>query len=103
VDLEPEEESVASLLAYANTTASDFLGEDYDARKAELQASALDLTRKVFDYWTQNRDLEVEFDTELEEVDEDASGQPIYHRILKVLMRDLRYGGISTNFETRSA
>lgn len=102
-DLSSREESVASLLAYANTSAADFLGEDYDARKAELQASALDLTRKVFDYWTQNRDLEVEFDTELEEVDQDSSGNPIYHRLLKVLMRDLRHGGISTNFETRSA
>jgi energy-coupling factor transporter ATP-binding protein EcfA2 len=101
--LEPEEESVAALLAYANTEAVDFLGDDYDARKAELQASALDLTRKVFDYWTQNRDLEVEFDTELEEVDQDPRGQPVYHRILKVLMRDLRHGGISTNFESRSA
>jgi predicted ATP-dependent endonuclease of OLD family len=102
-DLTPDEESVAALLAYANTTASDFLGEDYEARKAELQASALDLTRKVFDYWTQNRDLEVEFDTELEEVGTDSRGNPILHRILKVLMRDLRHGGISTSFETRSA
>lgn len=104
IALEPEEESVASLLAYANTTASDFLGDNYDERKAELQASALDLTRKVFEYWTQNRDLEVEFDTELEEVEAgDGEDEPVYHRVLKVLMRDLRHGGISTNFETRSA
>jgi predicted ATPase len=103
VELDPSEESVASLLAYANTSASDFLGDDYDARKAELQASAIDLTRKVFDYWTQNRDLAVEFDTELEEVDTDEEDQPIYHRMLKILMQDQRHGGISTNFETRSA
>lgn len=101
--LGPDEESVASLLAYANTTAEEFLGDDYDARKAELQASALGLTQKVFDYWTQNRDLEVEFDTELEQIGTDAHSRPVLHRILKILMRDLRHGGISTNFETRSA
>jgi hypothetical protein len=55
----------------------------------------------VFTYWTQNRDLEVDFDTELEEVGQ-ANAQPIMHRILKVLLRDNRHGGIVTNFETRS-
>jgi energy-coupling factor transporter ATP-binding protein EcfA2 len=101
--LEPDEESVQALLSYANTTPADFLGSDYNARKAELQASALGLTRKVFEYWRQNQYLEVEFDTELEEVGRQPNGSPIMHRILKILMRDLRHGGISTNFETRSA
>jgi energy-coupling factor transporter ATP-binding protein EcfA2 len=101
--LAPGEESVEALLSYANTTPEDFLGNDYNARKAELQASALGLTRKVFDYWRQNQDLEVEFDTELEEVGTTPNGIPVMHRILKILMRDLRHGGISTNFETRSA
>jgi energy-coupling factor transporter ATP-binding protein EcfA2 len=101
--LAPGEESVEALLSYANTTPEDFLGNDYNARKAELQASALGLTRKVFDYWRQNKDLEVEFDTELEEVGTTPNGVPVMHRILKILMRDLRHGGISTNFETRSA
>lgn len=101
--LDPDEESVEALLSYANTTPADFLGNDYNARKAELQASALGLTQKVFEYWRQNQDLEVEFDTELEEVARAANGVPTMHRILKILMRDLRHGGISTNFETRSA
>ena len=95
--LDPEDESVLALLACANARPQDFLGDNYDHRKAELQASALDLTRKVFTYWTQNNDLEVDFDTELEAVG------PTLHRILKVLMRDNRHGGIVTNFETRSA
>ena len=103
VSLEPDEESVQALLSFANTTPEEFLGDDYNARKAELQASALGLTKKVFDYWRQNQDLEVEFDTELEEVGKGPNGAPDFHRILKILMRDLRHGGISTNFETRSA
>ena len=101
--LEPADESVMALLAYANARPRDFLGDNYDQRKAELQASALDLTRKVFTYWTQNNDLEVDFDTELEEVATTPDGAPVLHRILKVLMRDNRHGGIVTNFETRSA
>lgn len=101
-ELTSEEESVNALLSYANTTPSDFLGDEYDARKAELQASALSLSRKVFAYWKQNTDLEVEFDAVLEQVDEDDDGDPLYHRVLKVLMKDARHGGVSTNFETRS-
>jgi hypothetical protein len=100
--LEPEDESVLALLAYAGAKPDDFLGGNYDQRKAELQASALDLTRKVFTYWTQNSDLEVDFDTELEDVGGSTDGTPVMHRILKVLMRDNRHGGIATNFETRS-
>ena len=101
--LDPDEESVMALLAYADARPQDFLGDNYDQRKAELQASALDLTRKVFTYWKQNSDLEVDFDTELEEVGADDAGTPVFHRMLKVLMRDNRHGGIVTNFETRSA
>ena len=102
-ELEPEEESVLALLACAHARPQDFLGDVYDQRKAELQASALDLTHKVFTYWTQNNDLEVDFDTELEAVAAVPGGTPVLHRILKVLMRDNRHGGIVTNFETRSA
>jgi energy-coupling factor transporter ATP-binding protein EcfA2 len=102
-ELTPEEESVLALLNYAEAEASDFLGENYDARKAQLQASALDLTAKVFTYWSQNRDLEVDFDSELEEVGRDETDHPIMHRMLKVLMRDNRHGGIVTRFVTRSA
>jgi energy-coupling factor transporter ATP-binding protein EcfA2 len=101
--LTAEEESVLALLDYAEAEPSDFLGENYDARKAQLQAAGYELSRKVFTYWSQNRDLEVEFDSELEEVGRDAANQPIMHRILKVLMRDNRHGGIVTNFMTRSA
>ncbi len=101
--LTAEDESVEALLSYSGVKPVDFLGANYDQRKAELQASALDLTRKVFNYWTQNRDLSVDFDTELEEVGKNPDNSPIMHRFLKVLMRDERHGGIVTNFKTRSA
>ncbi|HUY10415.1 MAG TPA: AAA family ATPase [Candidatus Dormibacteraeota bacterium] len=101
--LDAEEQSVLSLLTYAGASPTDFLGDNYDARKAELQAAALDLTHKVFTYWTQNSDLEVDFDTELEEVGRPPNQPPTMHRILKLLLRDNRHGGVVTNFATRSA
>jgi len=41
------EGAVVALLAYANESPRDFLDEDYNSRKAELQAAASSLTRKV--------------------------------------------------------
>lgn len=101
-NLTPEEESVLALLGYASAEPGDFLGDNYDSRKAQLQGAALELSRSVFEYWRQNTDLEVEFDSELEPV-ADGTGTPTMHRILKILMRDNRHGGIVTNFTTRSA
>jgi energy-coupling factor transporter ATP-binding protein EcfA2 len=101
--LSPREETVVALLAYAGEEAQDFLDEDYESRKAELQAAGLDLSQKVFEFWRQNRDLSVTFDTDTPVVDHDANGAEIRHRFLKIELRDERHGGIETNFETRSA
>lgn len=40
-----------SLLRLAGERPEDFLDEDYDSRKAELQAARLDLSEQVFEYW----------------------------------------------------
>lgn len=97
------EAAVVALLAYANESPKDFLDEDYNSRKAELQAAASSLTRKVFKYWRQNPDLQVVLDTDMPIVDHDAQGQPIRHRTLKIELRDNRHGGVETNFDTRSS
>ena len=97
------ERSVYSLLEYAGERPEDFLDENYDSRKAELQAAAADLTAKVFEYWKQNRDLRVSFDTDMPLIRREPDGQEVRHRILQVELRDERHGGVETNFETRSA
>lgn len=97
------ERTMVALLVRAGESPSNFLDEDYDSRKAELQASSADLTSHVFEYWTQNTDLEVVFDTDLVETSKDSAGRPVHERMLKVELRDGRHGGVETNFATRSS
>lgn len=101
--LSGEEQTVVALLRNAGETPSDFLDDDYDSRKAELQAASLDLSRRAFDYWRQNTDLTVIFDTDMPVVGTGPQGQEIRHRFLKIELGDARHGGVQTNFTTRSA
>lgn len=98
-ELSSQENTVLALLAHAGEEPKDFLDENYDSRKAELQAASLDLSRHVFKYWRQNTDLSVVFDTDNVSVGDG----PIMHRLLKIELRDGRHGDVETNFETRSA
>lgn len=99
--LTDQERSVVALLAHAGEEPSDFMDADYDSRKAELQAASVDLSRHVFEYWKQNDDLEVIFDTD-NVVVEERNGNQRTHRILKIELRDGRHGNVETNFSTRS-
>lgn len=92
------EQTVISLLAHAGETPEDFLDSDYDSRKAELQAASADLSQNVFEYWKQNTDLDVVFDTD--NVMDNSSRAT--KRILKIELRDGRHGNVETNFSTRS-
>ncbi len=93
-----QERTVIALLAHAGEEPKDFLDDDYDSRKAELQAASGDLSRRAFDYWGQNRDLAVVFDTDNVRLEDAAM-----HRFLKIQLRDGRHGDVETNFESRSA
>ena len=75
----PRQRTVLALLAHAGEKPSDFLDENYDSRKAELQAASLDLSRHVFEYWQQNTDLSVVFDT-----DNPQHEDGTHHRLLKI-------------------
>lgn len=94
--------TVIALLAHAGEEPADFMDADYDSRKAELQAASLDLSQSVFEYWKQNTDLEVIFDTDNVVYDHHPNGGEIMHRILKIELRDGRHGNVETNFSTRS-
>ena len=100
--LTPSERTVLALLAHAGETPADFLDEDYNSRKAELQAASVDLSGRVFEYWRQNTDLNVIFDTDMPVVGKDPQGKEIRHRFLKIELRDDRHGGVETNFNSRS-
>lgn len=96
------ERTVIALLAHAGESPQDFMDADYNSRKAELQAASVDLSRRVFEYWKQNEDLEVVFDTDNVVTTQTPEGHQIAHRILKIEMRDGRHGNVETNFSTRS-
>ncbi|HZS16197.1 MAG TPA: AAA family ATPase [Candidatus Dormibacteraeota bacterium] len=100
--LKRSEQTIVSLLRHAGEKPADFLDEDYASRKAELQAASTDLTRHVFNYWRQNEDLEVIFDTDNVDIGPAPNGQLQMHRMLKIEIRDGRHGGVETNFATRS-
>lgn len=94
--------TVVSLLAHAGETPGDFLDENYDSRKAELQSASIDLSRQVFKYWKQNTDLAVIFDTDNRVVTQQPNGNHVANRFLKIELRDGRHGDVETNFDTRS-
>lgn len=96
-----DEQTVLSLLAHAGVAPSDFLDDNYDSRKAELQAASTDLSREVFQYWKANTDLDVVFDDDSVTV-QNPNGTLSQHRILKIELRDARHGNVETNFSTRS-
>ena len=95
--LSGEERTMVALLRHAGEEPSDFLEEDYNSRKAELQAASTDLSRRAFKYWTQNGDLEVIFDTDMPVVGvEKNPTRDIRHRVLRIELRDHRHGGVET-------
>jgi hypothetical protein len=101
-ELTSPERTVMALLAHAGETPSDFLDDEYVSRKAELQAASSDLSRRVFEYWRQNPDLAVVFDTDNVVVHNDRQGNEVANRFLKIELRDGRHGDVETNFSTRS-
>ncbi len=101
-DLSSPERTVMALLAHAGETPADFLDDEYVSRKAELQAASSDLSRRVFEYWRQNPDLAVVFDTDNVVIRSDRLGNEVANRFLKIELRDGRHGDVETNFNTRS-
>ncbi|WP_017602687.1 ATP-dependent nuclease [Nocardiopsis alkaliphila] len=60
--LEPEERTALALLRLAGVDTAEFTEDEYESRKAALEAAANELTDQLFEYWHQNQDLLVELD-----------------------------------------
>lgn len=57
------DETAQGLLQLAGTTLEELMSEEgYETAKAKLEGIGLNITQKVFDFWKQNQDLDVEFD-----------------------------------------
>jgi AAA domain, putative AbiEii toxin, Type IV TA system len=98
---EDDMQTARALLSLAATTPEMLQQEDYELRKAELEAVSNDLTRQVREYWHQSEDLEVVID--VDKVTEDLpNGQTAVARFLDIRVRDRRHG-YTNNFGQRSS
>ena len=93
--LTPSERTTLALVQLADMDLSDFTRDEYEARKASLEAAANQLTEEVFTYWSQNRSLSVEFDVDFDRTP-DGDG-PFF----ELRIRNHRHG-ITLNFNERS-
>ncbi len=100
-DLEPGERTALSLLRLAGVATEEFTEDDYEARKAALEAAANTLTDEVFEYWRQNQNLEVELDIEFRSKDEDGTVLPAPEPWLQIRIRNTRHR-VTLNFDERS-
>ncbi|WP_240912521.1 AAA family ATPase [Lysobacter sp. HDW10] len=99
-----ELQTARALVALAGTTPEQLSSDDYEDRRAELEAVSIDLTRQVFEYWKQNPDLEVSIDVDKVEKQHPHQNQgvTIAVRYLEVRLRDRRTN-YSNNFSQRSS
>jgi hypothetical protein len=59
------DEVFLAFLEYAGTTLDEILGLNiYEAVKAKVEAASIKISRQIFEYWSQNRHLKVEFSAE---------------------------------------
>ncbi len=99
--LNESEQTALALLELVGVEGKEFMETEFEVRIAELEAAANEVTRQVFDYWTQNTDLNVELQGDSETVSA-SNGQSTVHRYVDIRLNDLRHQ-ISTNFEARSS
>ncbi|MFD7096398.1 AAA family ATPase [Streptomyces xanthophaeus] len=93
-------QTARALLALVSTTAGALSAEDFEERKAELEAVGNDLTQQVFEYWKQNPDLSVEIDLDKQTIHH-PNGQTAVASHLDIRVKDRRHG-FTNNFSARS-
>ncbi|PPT84317.1 hypothetical protein XarzCFBP7410_10600 [Xanthomonas arboricola pv. zantedeschiae] len=93
------DETAQGLLQLAGTTLKELMSEEgYETAKAKLEAIGLNITQKVFEFWKQNQDLDVEFDlkSDSRDVAPYDNGVNLYIRIKS------RRHGVTVPFDQRS-
>ncbi|MFF6903741.1 AAA family ATPase [Streptomyces hydrogenans] len=93
-------QTARALLNLAGTTAAALSAEDFEERKAELEAVSNELTQQVFKYWKQNKGLSVEIELDKTTI-QAQNGQQAVASHLDVRVRDTRHG-FTNNFAARS-
>lgn len=82
--LQPEDRTVLALLTMADIDLDDLLGtEGYESSVANLEALSNTITEQIFEFWTQNKNLEVLVDVRADPQDDPPfnQGPNLYVRI----------------------
>lgn len=93
------DETAQGLLELAGTTLQELTSEEgYESAKAKLEAIGLNITQKIFEFWKQNQDLDVEFDLK-----SDAKDAPPFNSGINLYIRiKNRRHGVTVPFDQRS-
>ncbi len=101
-ELDASHATALALLRLAKVETEEFTREVYEERRASLEAASSLISKEVFEFWSQNKNLRVTFDidwpTEGEENPADENQKPV----LEIRIENLRYY-VSLNFAERSA
>lgn len=95
-------QTARALLKLASTDAASLTEEEFEDRKAELEAVSNELTEEVRAFWKQNTDLSVGIDLDKKTVPNGYNGQTAVAQYLDVRVRDARHG-CTNNFDQRSS
>lgn len=99
-DLDSGERTALALLRLAGVATAAFEEDDYEARKAALEAASNAITTQVFEYWSQNKGLLVELDLDFTSSAGPRTGEVA--PFLDIRIRSLRHS-VSLNVGERSA
>ncbi|VVE83010.1 AAA family ATPase [Pandoraea sputorum] len=93
------DETAQGLLQLAGTSLQELMSEEgYESAKAKLEAIGLSITQKIFEFWRQNQDLDVEFDLKT-----DAKDTPPFNGGVNLYIRiKNRRHGVTVPFDQRS-
>lgn len=97
-ELDPSHRTALALLRLAGVESEEFTRDDYEARRASLEAASSEITSEVFEFWSQNKDLRVLFDADFA-TPPDPPDEPPY---LEIRIENRRHF-ITLNFAERSA
>lgn len=96
------DQTARALLRLASTTPKALAGNDYEDRKAELEAVGHELTRQVFEYWKQNENLRVQFDIDRQIEQVNSNMHTVVKTFLDIRVEDTRHS-YTNNFAQRSS
>lgn len=93
-----QERTALAFLRLAGVDSAEFLEDEYEARKAALEAAAIHISEEVFEFWSQNKELEVDVDVDFKAPNQD---EQLVSPFLEIRIRNNRHR-VSINFSERS-